>query len=751
MSSIDNTSIDNNKDFDNNGDTKVWSDDYLQNAIFNQLMDIDNKYKNQGLEKFRYFRINSPSAFFDIDIIDLPDEIITQLEVCIKGCQTKDEKYNRLNSIFTRAIFSIYKNHIESQILSTTKEDKDIVRTSINEMPSLLSHKWRLIDSNKKLLQSSSSLSELLEYIPQPSLLSIPEDQHRHKKQRSGNSNEKVKGCKDKENDAPVKDDGENAVSILDSIKKRYIEIFQDQFNEPYITIKINSHVECIPLEGNRFKNVIRKEYFEKEDKILKEDELNAILKLIEAQLMSEEVIQKVELKLRVAKTAADGIFYYDLTNPKWEVIKITSEEWDIVKDNTIPLFKRYENNYSPQVYPSKEKDKTTYWNRFLKLFNLESAEDILLLSVYTISLFIPDIPRAILVLRGSGGGAKTMTFKMIKNIVDPGTVDTFSFPKQINDLVQTLSHHHLNLFDNVSSISEDVSDFLCRAITGAGFSKRALYKTDTDFVYKFKRGVGVNGINLVTTRQDFLDRSLVIKLKRIPKDKRRKEEDIEKEFEELRPFVLGHIFDILVKVLKYKEEHKGQMILKELPRMADFAEWCEIIARCLGYPNNEFIQVYEENILNQNDEVIESSPVAESILLFVGEMDKDYWQGTPTELYKKLTDIVAQIKPELKNSNLWPKASNKLTARINEVEPNLKEKGIEAITGARDGDGNRIIKINNLRKKKNKEISHTDKISDTDILFNPHIHRLGNSDIWKCERCYKSNDIHYMKQHICS
>jgi hypothetical protein len=334
---------------------------------------------------------------------------------------------------------------------------------------------------------------------------------------------------------------------------------------------------------------------------------------------------------------------------------------------------------------------------------------------------------------------------------VDPGTVDTFSFPKQINDLVQTLSHHHLNLFDNVSSISEDVSDFLCRAITGAGFSKRALYKTDTDFVYKFKRGVGVNGINLVTTRQDFLDRSLVIKLKRIPKDKRRKEEDIEKEFEELRPFVLGHIFDILVKVLKYKEEHKGQMILKELPRMADFAEWCEIIARCLGYPNNEFIQVYEENILNQNDEVIESSPVAESILLFVGEMDKDYWQGTPTELYKKLTDIVAQIKPELKNSNLWPKASNKLTARINEVEPNLKEKGIEAITGARDGDGNRIIKINNLRKKKNKEISHTDKISDTDILFNPHIHRLGNSDIWKCERCYKSNDIHYMKQHICS
>lgn len=82
---------------------------------------------------------------------------------------------------------------------------------------------------------------------------------------------------------------------------------------------------------------------------------------------------------------------------------------------------------------------------------------------------------------------------------------------------------------------------------------------------------------------------------------------------------------------------------------MADYAEWCEMIARCLGYDNNEFIQVYEENILNQNDEVIESSPVADAIILFMDKLDKDSWQGTPTELYKKLTDIVDQIKPDLR------------------------------------------------------------------------------------------------------
>jgi hypothetical protein len=34
MSSIDNTSIDNNKDFDNNGDTKIWSEHYVSTSTF---------------------------------------------------------------------------------------------------------------------------------------------------------------------------------------------------------------------------------------------------------------------------------------------------------------------------------------------------------------------------------------------------------------------------------------------------------------------------------------------------------------------------------------------------------------------------------------------------------------------------------------------------------------------------------------------------------------------------------------------
>jgi hypothetical protein len=539
----------------------------------------------------------------------------------------------------------------------------------------------------------------------------------------------------------------------LASVKNRFTEIIKDQFNEFYVTLKINDHIECVPFESDRFKNVIRSEYFEEKGQTISDDRLDGILKLIESQMMYNDDIRKVDLSLRIAKTGndEDDIFYYDLTNQKWEIVRITSEGWDIVKDNTVPIFKRHENNHSLQIHPSNGIGKKAHWDRFLKLFNLETKSDIVLLSVYMISLFVPDIPKVILVLSGNGGGAKTMTFKMKKNIVDPGSADTFSFPKQVNDLVQILSHHHVNFFDNVSSISNEVSDILCRAVSGASFSKRALYTNDSDIIYKFKRCVGVNGINLATTQPDFLDRALVIRLKRIPNDKRKKECDIDREFEELRPFVLGHILDVLVKAIRYKKEHRNEQILKEFPRMADFAEWGEIISRCLGYKDNEYIDAYHENINNQNDEVIESSPVAEALLLFIGEKeDQGYWEGTPTRLHKDLSDIIDQIKPELKRSNLWPKASNKLTFKINEIVPNLKEKGIEIITGEKNSEGNRVIKIRKLQKKNGSAKEILNKV-DEELLFNPHIYRQGYSDTFGCDKCPQRGDIHFMKQHMCN
>jgi hypothetical protein len=66
----------------------------------------------------------------------------------------------------------------------------------------------------------------------------------------------------------------------------------------------------------------------------------------------------------------------------------------------------------------------------------------------------------------------------------------------------------------------------------------------------------------------------------------------------------------------------------------------------------------------------------------------------------KELTDIIDQIKPELKRRNLWSKASNKLTSKINEIIPNQKEKGIDIVTGERNREGNRVIRLERVWRR---------------------------------------------------
>ena len=38
----------------------------------------------------------------------------------------------------------------------------------------------------------------------------------------------------------------------------------------------------------------------------------------------------------------------------------------------------------------------------------------------------------------------------------------------------------------------------------------------------------------------------------------------------------------------------------------------------------------------------------------------------------------------------------------------------------------------------------------ENEKLFNPDIHRVGNSDNWECDNCSFRGDVHFMKQHIC-
>src|SRR5215207_3830363 len=516
----------------------------------------------------------------------------------------------------------------------------------------------------------------------------------------------------------------QRVVVALASIKDRMVQAFPDEVKTPYIAIRVNDHVETMPIKSQAFEDWMGSTYYEYfkqqslerlrhqkelEDPDLNEEQIDEDIQHEQHHLASDVLsvddmskiqsilryesnknpVRRLNLRIAASINETNGAtgdnrqpqeerqqdeIYYDLCNPAWEMIKITRDGWDIVKHSAKILFKRHVIS-NAQDYPKKDYPPDIL-EQFTRLTNLNQKDEDnkILAEVYLISLFLlANLPKPIMNPYGSKGSGKTTYQEMLKQVVDPSGILTTSFPNSLPELAQVISHQYLTIFDNVSEIKELTSDLLCRAVTGGTFQKRGLYTNEEDFIFEMMRAVGFNGINVVATRSDLLDRMLSLRLNLIDKRKRRKLKEIRNEFQSILPCLLGFIFDKLVEVLN----RIGEVNLQELPRMADFAEMGELIARCLSYPPMKFTEAYNRNIGFSNEEAINSNLVANVIVNMM--QTQAAWTGKIGMLRTKLNEFVSQ-RMDLQGivrAKEWPKTDHALRDRLNEVIPNLLEMGI--------------------------------------------------------------------------
>jgi hypothetical protein len=78
-----------------------------------------------------------------------------------------------------------------------------------------------------------------------------------------------------------------------------------------------------------------------------------------------------------------------------------------------------------------------------------------------------------------------------------------------------------------------------------------------------------------------------------------------------------------------------------------------------------------------QNRSTLDGSPVAQAVIRFME--DHDTFQGTSTELHKKLEVVAEDIGVSVARDKAWPKSARWLWRRIQEVVPLLVAAGIEA------------------------------------------------------------------------
>src|SRR5262249_26315289 len=142
--------------------------------------------------------------------------------------------------------------------------------------------------------------------------------------------------------------------------------------------------------------------------------------------------------------------------------------------------------------------------------------------------------------------------------------------PSNVRDLMISAHNAWCLGFDNLSSLSNQLSDALCRLSTGGGFSTRELYTNDGEKIFEGMRPVLLNGIDICIGRTDLLDRAIGLSLPVIGEETRQTEARFWEGFEAVQPHILGSLFDAVACALRRLPEVQ----LPDLPRMADFATW---------------------------------------------------------------------------------------------------------------------------------------------------------------------------------
>ena len=459
-------------------------------------------------------------------------------------------------------------------------------------------------------------------------------------------------------------------------------ELFHDERNEPFTKIDVHGVKQTWHCESNDLKEFLAKSFFEKTTGIvLRPDSTRSVIQVLIGKAKFEG--KRYPLHTRIAWH--EGAPWYDLVNSDWSAVQITKDGWQVQKELPI-LFKRF-SHQKEQVRPVVGGDVRDV----LQFVNIQSKEQEVLFLVYLISCFIPSFPHPMPFFYGPQGSAKSTISKIVRSLVDPSLLEVSQYPNSEEELVQILDHHCVLFFDNVSFIKPEQSDMLCKAITGSAFSKRKLYTDNEDVIYTFKKCIGMNGISLVVTKPDLLERTLLFPLERIDEKDRKTEDNLNNAFAEKRAGILGAIFSAISTSMRIKEN----VVIENIPRMADFAIWGCAIAEAIGFTRDEFLHAYRNNISQQNKEVIYEDATADAVLHFLE--GKDGWGGTATQLLGELASL-----PHSESRTL-PGSPAALSRKLKTLSTNLKVAGISVKN--KDGKDRQIIFSKDTENTENGEI----------------------------------------------
>ena len=475
----------------------------------------------------------------------------------------------------------------------------------------------------------------------------------------------------------PADQEVKQPIRLIELVHEKDPVLYLDERGEPCIFVTIKGSKENHRLSSSKIKSWMASLLWKNEGQAPSSETISTALLTLRSMAYEG---QEIQLYNRVAPDGKGGI-YIDMANKNNYIIHVTDQGWKYAPQE-FPLFRRYSHQ---KALPEPVKGGEA--RELLNYVNITDPIDQMLYLITVGSYFIPDIAHPVLCVHGPQGSGKTMLHELVKFLVDPTLKAPSAIPEKQGDLIQALDHHYLAFFDNVSYLTQEKSDDLCRAVTGGGFSKRKLWTDDEDVIFSFKRCVGLNGINIPAERGDLLERSVSLELTTISKADRRAEMELLSDFESNSQKILGGLLDAIAMTLSIKPQVK----LDGLYRMADFTQWGYALATAFGYDADTFLEAYGENLTHGSVDSVSSSIVGDLVKMFMLSQGHKTWEGSAQKLYEHFMNVAKENNLSV-HQKMYPKSTNRLTRELNRISADLEKLGYKV--SRRRSNGVRLIKI---------------------------------------------------------
>lgn len=454
------------------------------------------------------------------------------------------------------------------------------------------------------------------------------------------------------------------------------LTLFHTFCGEAYASIQEGNRILNMQLEDIKFRLYVAQLFFETTGTAIKQGYFKELLE----HCIALALFKGPELNVHVRLAEHKGNLYVDLCDEEYRVVKITPEGSEVIRSLDCPVY--FIRTPRMQALPLPEQGGS--FKPMLKLLNIKGIDQQVLTLSWLLGAMMPNGPYPILVLEGEQGSGKSSASRLLRDLIDPASPAISSMPTSERNLVILASKLRLLVFDNLSKISDCMSDALCRLSTGGGFSARTLFTNASETVFDLILPMIVNGITSIFTRADLIDRSLYIFTSPIPKSERRPEKELKQDWENIKPGVLGALYSAVACALKNIKDTK----LDSHPRMADYAQWVVSAEPAMPWKPGEFMKAYDQNRSVMIDHAIESDLVASEIKRLV-ETNGEF-SGTSTELLTALNQSAPENK---KRDRTWPKLPNALSRQLRRNATFLRERNIDIQT-SKSGIRNITIQI---------------------------------------------------------